>query len=271
MVQFELRVGDAAVERTERTESVAREEHLRFRAPGHHRLGPVNHRGEVELKGVRTELDGGALLDLERSVGDAIETRKHLQRLGVADNQHLGIEQTQRPNRRRMVGLHVVYDEVVDRSVTEHLVDVFDKTAAERLLDRIDEGHLLVDNEVGVVRDAVRERPEPLEAGRGAVVDAHVMDSGNDFRDFHNVETLFCCKNSIFLQTELKNTNIDDFPRRINQFGAPQAWKSRTQNADKTTSSRLRQKKTTSWGSGLSLSTCGVIFLPLKSLFQRLD
>ena len=186
----ELRVGDASVECAERAESVAREERLLLGTPGDHRLGPVDHRGHVEREGPAAQIERVALADLLRLGLDAVEAAEHVERLGVADDPHPGPDPAERGDRRRVVGLHMVDDEVVDLAVADFAPDVALQAVAERCLYGVDQGDPFARDQVGVVGDAARKGPEPFEEVGGAVVDADVADAGTYFRNAHCLSCL---------------------------------------------------------------------------------
>ena len=146
-----LRVGNAAVDGAERAEGVAREERAGLGTPCHHRFGPVYHRRHVERERFRAERYAVALLDFERPGVDAVESLEHLQRLGVAHDLDVGVEHAQCAHGRRVVGFHVVDDQVVDLAVADGLADVLCQTAAEALFDGIYQCDLLVGNQIGIV------------------------------------------------------------------------------------------------------------------------
>ena len=183
--RFDLRIGDAAVEGAERAERVARENDPLVGIPRHHRLRPVDHRDQVEREHLAAQIERRTLPDLDRPRADAVVAADHLERLGVADDPQVGVAQPQGRDRRGVVGFHVVHHEVVDLPLADHFADVLEQAAAESLLHGVDEGDLLADDQIGVVRNPRRKRPEPFEAGGGAVVYADVMDAGQNFRDSH--------------------------------------------------------------------------------------
>ena len=84
-----------------------------------------------------------------------------------------------------MVGLHVVDDQIVDGPVADLAADVVEEDAAETLLDGVDQGDALADDQIGVVRNACGQGPQGFEARSGAVVDADVADAGRYFRERH--------------------------------------------------------------------------------------
>ena len=189
--RVELRIGDAAVDSPERAESVAREERPGFGAPRDHRFGPVYHRRHVERERLRAERNRVALLDFERPGVDAVEALDHLQRLGIADDLDVGIDAAQRCDRRRVVGFHVVDDQIIDLPFADGLADVGFEAAAEGLFDGVDQGDLFACDQIGVVRHAHRKRPEGFEARGGAVIDPDVVDAGKYFGNCHK-PFLFC-------------------------------------------------------------------------------
>ena len=111
----------------------------------------------------------------------------------------------------------MVYDEVVDLAVADHLADVLEQAAAERLLDGVDQGDLLADYQVGVVRNADREGPEAFETGRRAVIDADIVDAGPDFSNSHIV-------NRFGFRGEFTKKNADraHFPQRSGPSVGPE-------------------------------------------------
>ena len=159
-------------------------------SPAHHVTivsGAVHHRDQVERKHLAAaQVERVALLDLDRASGDAVEPADHLERLGVADDFEVGVEAAQRRDRRRMVGLHVVDDQIVDLPVADRFADIGFETAAESLLDGVDQRDLFAHDQIGVVRHADRKRPEGFEARGGAVVDPDVVDAGTYFGNCHN-------------------------------------------------------------------------------------
>ena len=86
------------------------------------------------------------------------EVLHHRARLGVADDSHLRVAQDKFTDGRGMVGFHVLYDEVIQLPAREHMVDVFKEQAADRLIHSVDQDGLLVQQQIGVVAHAVRER-----------------------------------------------------------------------------------------------------------------
>jgi hypothetical protein len=62
-----------------------------------------------------------------------------------------------------VVGLHVVDNKVVNLAVANDLLDMFDVLGEEIDLYGIYQTHLLVVDEVGVVRNTIGQRPQTFE------------------------------------------------------------------------------------------------------------
>ena len=144
----------------------------------HHRLGPVNHRCQDEVQGIVAQLQRVAVLHLDgiRLRAQSVEAAHHAERLLVADDFHLRVvffDECQRP---AVVGLHVVHHDIVDGTLTDHLLDVLQEGDEEVHLDGVHEAHLVADDEIGIVAHSVGQRPQALEEVFVAVVDAHVID-----------------------------------------------------------------------------------------------
>ena len=87
-----LRVDHVAIERTEATEGIAREEDMLRFVVGHHRFGPMEHRSEVETQLVVSQVEGTAFLDGDVGFGSrTIVTLYHAHRFGVSYEANAGI------------------------------------------------------------------------------------------------------------------------------------------------------------------------------------
>ena len=59
---------------------------------------------------------------------------------------------------RGMVRLHMLHDEVVELPPAQHMVDVLKEQAADGLIDGVDQHGFFVQQQVGVIADAVGQR-----------------------------------------------------------------------------------------------------------------
>ena len=86
-----------------------------------------------------------------------------------------------------MVGLHVVDDDIVDRTVADDAAYVVYELREEVYFYCVDECYLLVVDDICVVAHAVRQRPETFKECFVAVVNAYWMNVG------HVMMVLWCC------------------------------------------------------------------------------
>ena len=107
------------------------------------------------------------------NVADIFAVR-HAERLRGRDDLRLGIGGHERRDVRRVVWLHVLDDEVVGLPRAKDIREVGEPFPAEVLVNRVEDGHLLVQDNVGIVGHPVRHGVLPLEQVDLVVVDANV-------------------------------------------------------------------------------------------------
>ena len=107
---------NAAAERPEGAEGVRREERTRRKIEAHHDLRPMHHGRKDELEGVPARRELVALLDEPLLPRAAAVIFEHSVYLLIADDHSFGMAQEHLGERRGMVGLHVMDDDVVERS-----------------------------------------------------------------------------------------------------------------------------------------------------------
>ena len=190
-VAIDFRVDYTAIQRAETTECIAREEHVASGVECHHRLWPMHHRREHEVQRVTAQRQRIAILhfDVER-VFHTIEAAHHAERLLVADNLNIRIVFLHQSDGTAVVGFHVVDDQIVHLSVADNLADVLQVLREEVHFHGVYQRHLLIDNEITVVTNAVGQRPKAFEERLVAVVNAHVM---NIACNLHICFMLICC------------------------------------------------------------------------------
>ena len=86
------------------------------------------------------------------------EVLHHRARLGVADDGQLRVAQDELADGRGMVRLHMLHDEVVELPPAQHMVDVLKEQAADGLIAGVEQHRFLVQQQVGVIADAVGQR-----------------------------------------------------------------------------------------------------------------
>ena len=167
---------DAAVERAVAAESVAGKGDAAGVLEGDHRLGPVHHRDRGEGQAVRAQRQRFAVLHFLRAHGRAIELPDQSQRLFVGDDGDVGVHLAQHADRAGMVGLDVVNDQIVHGAAADDALDALEIFAEKFRLDAVDQRHFSVVDQIGIVGDAVGQRPQIFEERRFAVVDADPPD-----------------------------------------------------------------------------------------------
>ena len=121
-------------------------------------------------------------LDLVEACRDTMEATEHIEGLLVPHDLHIGVALAQETDRATVVRLHVIDDQIIHGTALQDEVELVEEDIRVADVDRIDEGRLLVYDEVGVVSHARGDRPDVLEALFHAVVHADVVDGVSDLR-----------------------------------------------------------------------------------------
>ena len=165
----------AAVQRAEGAESVGGKEDLVRLVVGHHDLGPVDH-GGVD-KGQLMLAHGEAVPFLHHMQPSAQiqseELSQHGLDLGVADDLRLRVAQAERLNGCGVVRLHVGDEQVVQLPSVQGVGHIFEKDSTYSLIHRVEQNRFLVQQQIGVIGDAVGYAVNALEAGKPSVVGAY--------------------------------------------------------------------------------------------------
>ena len=111
-----------------------------------------------------------------------MEATEHIEGLLVPHDLHIGVALTQETDRAAVVRLHVVDDQIIHGTPLQDEVELVEEDIRVADVDRIDEGGLLVYDEVGIVGHARGDRPDVLEALFHAVIHADVVDGVSDLR-----------------------------------------------------------------------------------------
>ncbi len=108
---------------------------------GHHRFGPVNHRGEGEPQcAAVAEAQCVAIFHGERVGVDAVVAVHHRKGLCIANNHEVGESLPEHTDSPGVVGLHVIYDEIVGCAVAGNFLDAVDLPQCVRHLHTVDNG-----------------------------------------------------------------------------------------------------------------------------------
>ena len=162
---------EVAAERAERAEGVGGKERASRGVKADHDLRPVHHRRHDVGKRVLAEAVGAAL---GHEDGAAVDVKgevvaDHVADLRVADDLRLGITAHGLLERLGVVRLHVVHDDVVQRTAAEHMGEIFKELTGDGLIHRVEQDGLLVEQDIGVVRHAARDGIHALKQRQTAV------------------------------------------------------------------------------------------------------
>ena len=119
-------------------------------------------------------LEGVALLD-GGGAGVHVEGEELLQHgLGhaAADDPHLGIAQDDVLNAGGVVRFQVLHDQVVQLAAVQHGGNIFKEVVTDGAVNRVEEDGLVVQQQIGVVGDAVADAVDALEHGQATVIGA---------------------------------------------------------------------------------------------------
>ena len=174
------------VERAELAEAVGGKEDLVVGIIGHDDLGPVHHRGCDKGQGVLAEREGVAVLYHNAALGIIVAEEllhHHEGAVGRHDSQR-GVGVHQARDIGRVVGLHMLYDKIIGRTLTEHRLDICKPLLAKASIDRIHHSNLFVKDNVRIICHSVGNGVLPLKEVDVVVVDANVA---NIIRNVHKI------------------------------------------------------------------------------------
>ena len=167
------------VQGAELAEGVRAEEDLLRALIAHHDLRPVDHGGGDEVQHVAAQ--GELVPLLHREGGGEVQPRKVLPKeregLGSAHEFYFRPALHHRLNAGGVVGLDVVDDEVVRLPAGQGGVQIVQELRALVVVHGVQDGHLLVQDHVGIVGHAVGDHILALEKIDVVIVDADIADA----------------------------------------------------------------------------------------------
>ena len=167
---------EAAVEGAEGAEGIGGEEDLVRLVIAHHDLGPVNHGGHKEGKFMPAGGEDTPLFHQVNPVGQVQPPEKLTQHgfdLVVAEDAGLRMAQQQALHCGGMVRLHMGDDQVIQGPAAQGVLQILKEGLINRLVYGIKQDGFLVQQQVGIVGNTVRNAIHALETGQAAVVSAH--------------------------------------------------------------------------------------------------
>ena len=135
----------------ELSEAVSREDNLILLVVCNHHLGPMHHRRHKELQGVRSERERIALLHgngVLREILTLEELRQHLNSACRGYNLYCRVFVHNCSDTTRVVGLHMLHNEVVGRTVGQSRAEVCEPLVHLAVVGRIHNSNLLVLNKI---------------------------------------------------------------------------------------------------------------------------
>ena len=128
------------------------------------------------------DLKGVAFFDDDRPGVDVKgeELLDHRDGLGVADDLRLGVTEDGLGQRRGVVGLHVVDDDVVQLPAVQQVGDVLKEEAGNRVVDGVEEDGLAAKRKVRVVRNPLGDRVNVFKQRQPPVVAADPIQGGGE-------------------------------------------------------------------------------------------
>ena len=184
--------GLVGAEGPELAEAVGGEEDLLVRLIADHHLGPVDHGGHDEGEGVAAQGEDVPLLHSEGAGGPLAgkEPGQHGEGLGVAHQGHLRVLLRQQADAAGVVGLQMLDDQVVGRPAPQLRLQLLQPLLRRPAVHGVHDGHLLVEDDVGVVGDAVGNRVLALKQVNSGIVRADIADGVGDVQVCHRRQIL---------------------------------------------------------------------------------
>ena len=202
------------IARAELSESVRRKQRLVGFVIRHYYFGPMNHRSGDEFQRMRSEFESRAVADNDLTVGKirAEELFHHNKRLLGRGDLRVRILLREKLDIRRMVGFHMLNDQIIGRSAVKRGFKVTCPLLSEIFVHGVKYGDFLVLDDVRIVRHTVRYVILSLEKVKFAVIDPDVLYT---FCNIHTVLLSFVIFRLADLQDETARTSVRTAVRYI--------------------------------------------------------
>ena len=177
--------------------AVGGEEDLLGGLIAHHDFRPVHHGRKNEGQRVAAQAQTLAVLDHHAAfLCDGVRTEKLLhilEGLGVAHHLHGRVTCGQLRDVGTVVRLHVGDDEVVGLGAVQGLGQIFQPRVGGAGVYRIQNGGLLIPDDIGIVAHTGGHRVLALEQVDGGIIHTYAQNGLADLFHAHNRHPLFCC------------------------------------------------------------------------------
>ena len=166
---------DVAVHRAERAERIRGVEHLVGCIVGHHRFRPMHHRRHYECERMPAGRERVHFLNEQRTAVhvEREELVNHLQCLRIADDLDLGMAQYQFLHRAAVVGLHMIDNQIIERSSIQRVLEVFKENITDAAIHRVQQHGLFIQQQIRVVRNTARDRVNIFKQRKSPVASAN--------------------------------------------------------------------------------------------------
>ena len=168
-----LFIDNPSIQCSKTSEGIAREKYVATER--YHCLRPVYHRSKHKGQFLLTQRQRVTIVHSNKIVGYAIEALYHGEGLLVAYYLYLGIVLLYQCYGTAMVGFHVVYHKVVDRTFAYHFTYVLKILGEEIHLYRINETNLIVYDKIRIIAHSIGQWPKSLKQVLVTVVDTYII------------------------------------------------------------------------------------------------
>ena len=176
MFHIHFRVDHTAIQRSVSTEGIGREQDFVSRIVSDHHFRPVHHRSHIERQLVTAHTQGVSFLHFIQSRRDTVIPIQHAESLLVSNNLDIRILLAQQTDTARMIRLHMIYHEIIQRTSVQGIRYFFQENIRVTNIDRIDQYGFLVYDQVRVIGNAVRQRPHILKKSFLPVVYPYIVN-----------------------------------------------------------------------------------------------
>ena len=176
MFHIHFRVDHTAIQRSVSTEGIGREQDFVSRIVSDHHFRPVHHRSHIERQLVTTHTQGVSFLHFIQSRRNTVIPIQHAESLLVSDNLDIRILLAQQTDTARMIRLHMVHDQKIQRTPVESIRYFFQENIGITHIHRIDQDRFLVHDQIGIIRYTIRQRPHILKKSFLPVVYPYIVN-----------------------------------------------------------------------------------------------
>ena len=160
-----------SIQRSKSTKSICAKKHFVICIVCNHCLWPVNHGDHGKRKGMFTCTDGISLFD-HNCMGIHVKGKElfhHVKGLGISHNLHFRESSYHLFHNCTMIWFHMVYDHIIQRSVSKNMLQIFKKLSAHRLVNCIQKHGLLIQDHIRVVGNSSWNRVNIFKKGKSSV------------------------------------------------------------------------------------------------------